>query len=53
MICAAYEARARNAALDDAIVIEEIVRTRPLSVVMAERIGELRAWAAERTVSAD
>jgi len=53
VICAAYEARARGAALDDAIVIYEIARTRPLSVVMAERIGELRAWAAERTVSAD
>ena len=28
-------------------------RTRPLSVVMAERVAELREWAAERTVPAN
>ena len=28
-------------------------RTRPLSVVMAEKVAELRAWARERTVPAD
>ena len=27
--------------------------TYPLSVAMAENIGRLRAWAADRTVSAD
>jgi hypothetical protein len=31
----------------------EIARTRPLSVVMAERVAALRAWAADRTVRAD
>ena len=31
----------------------EIARTRPLSVVMAERVSGLRAWAADRTVKAD
>jgi SpoVK/Ycf46/Vps4 family AAA+-type ATPase len=49
VICAAYEARARDCSLDDAIVLEEVARTRPLSVVMAERVAGLRAWAAERT----
>jgi hypothetical protein len=34
-------------------VLKEIQQTRPLSVVMAERIAELREWAAERTVAAD
>jgi len=28
-------------------------KTRPLSVLMAERITELRDWAADRWVSAD
>jgi hypothetical protein len=34
-------------------IAEEIDATRPLSVVMAEHIDGLRAWAAERTVPAD
>ena len=53
MVCAVYEARARNAPLDEAHPAREIARTRPLSVVMAERIAYLRAWAADRTVKAD
>jgi hypothetical protein len=31
----------------------ELAATQPLSVVMAERIGALRAWAAGRTVATD
>jgi hypothetical protein len=31
----------------------EIAATRPLAVVMAEKIAELRAWAEDRTVPAD
>jgi SpoVK/Ycf46/Vps4 family AAA+-type ATPase len=38
--------------LSERHLTEELKRTRPLSVVMAERIHRLRAWAAERTVSA-
>jgi AAA+ superfamily predicted ATPase len=53
VICAIYEARARDVALDEAILDGEIDRTRPLSVVMAERVAGLRAWAANRTVRAD
>jgi hypothetical protein len=34
-------------------IAREIANTQPLSVVMAEKIGALRAWAAERTVPAD
>lgn len=30
--------------------MEELKRTRPLSVVMAEQINQLRAWAKTRTV---
>jgi SpoVK/Ycf46/Vps4 family AAA+-type ATPase len=53
VICAIYEARARGIALDETILDGEIDRTRPLSVVMAERVSGLRAWAANRTVRAD
>ena len=53
MICAAYEARAGGLPLDGAVIAREIARTRPLSVVLAERIAHLRRWAADRTVRAD
>jgi hypothetical protein len=53
VICALYDSRADHCAADTAQVAAEIARTRPLSVVMAERIDSLRAWAADRTVSAD
>jgi hypothetical protein len=53
VVSALYEALARNEALSAAILKEEIARTRPLSLTMAERISSLRGWAAERTVSAD
>ncbi|MBX3604832.1 MAG: AAA family ATPase [Piscinibacter sp.] len=53
LICALYEAHALQRPLDDALLVQEIERTRPLSRVMAERVARLRAWAAERTVSAD
>jgi SpoVK/Ycf46/Vps4 family AAA+-type ATPase len=52
VVAAAYEAHAAKRALDTALVAEELARTRPLSVVMAERIAGLRAWAAGRTVPA-
>jgi SpoVK/Ycf46/Vps4 family AAA+-type ATPase len=53
IVSASFEARARNEALRPADILAEIERTRPLSVVMAERIDELRAWAANRAVFAD
>jgi len=53
IICSLYEAHAQGRASDADLVAAEIVRTHPLSVVMAERIEALRAWAAERTVKAD
>ena len=48
-----YEARARSQSLSDSLILQEIAQTRPLSVIMAERVAALRAWAADRTVSAD
>ena len=53
VVAAIYEALAEKKPLMTAHVLTEIGRTRPLSVVMAEKVAELREWAAGRTVSAD
>ena len=53
IVAALYAAHAKNEALATRHIIEEIDATRPLSVVMAEQIAGLRAWASERTVPAD
>ncbi|MDH3315897.1 MAG: AAA family ATPase [Gammaproteobacteria bacterium] len=53
IVSALYSAHARKTALTRKMVIDEISRTRPLSVVMSERIARLRAWAQERTVPAN
>jgi SpoVK/Ycf46/Vps4 family AAA+-type ATPase len=53
IISARYTARAVNQKLRTAHLMEELSRTRPLSVVMGERIDELRSWAMNRTVPAD
>jgi hypothetical protein len=53
VVAALYASRAQSVALTTAGVIERIKATRPLSVVMAEKMAWLRAWAKERTVSAD
>ena len=42
-----------GSSLDNANLVAEIERTRPLSVVMAEKLAALRHWASERTVSVD
>jgi ATP-dependent 26S proteasome regulatory subunit len=53
IVSALYEAHAGKAPLDTGLVRAEFGRTRPISVVMAEKIAALRAWARERAVSAD
>jgi hypothetical protein len=53
IVSALYEAQAVAQPLGLAHLLGEITRTRPLSVVMAEKVAELRAWAAERTVTAN
>lgn len=53
VVAALYEANASKTSVSSDHVLEEIERTRPLSVVMAERIAYLRAWAQDRTVKAD
>ena len=53
VVAAIYEALADKKPLATEHVLTEIGRTRPLSVVMAEKVAWLREWAAGRTVKAD
>jgi SpoVK/Ycf46/Vps4 family AAA+-type ATPase len=48
-----HHALARQEPLSQAMLVEAIENTRPLSVVMAEKISRLQAWARERTVLAN
>ena len=53
VVSAAYTASARACDVATELVLSAVQQTRPLSVVMAERIAQLRAWAAERAVTAN
>jgi SpoVK/Ycf46/Vps4 family AAA+-type ATPase len=53
IVAALYAAHAQGKILATEHVLEELSQTRPLSVVMHERIAELRQWAAGRTVPCD
>ena len=53
IVSAIYRASANQRALDTMLVAEEIHKTRPISVVMAEQIEQLRDWAKDRTVPAN
>ena len=53
IVSALYEARAGHFPLDTAAILVALRSTRPLSVVRAESIAALRAWAAGRCVPAD
>ena len=53
IVSSLYAAHAKREPLATAHVLAEIEATRPLSVVMAERIDAMRQWAAGRTVSCD
>ncbi len=50
VVAALYAAHARGEGISPADLAREIVSTRPLSVVMAEKIADLRNWASARTV---
>lgn len=52
VVSAMYTAAARDERLATDHIVSELAQTSPLSVVMAEKVAALRAWAAERTVSA-
>jgi SpoVK/Ycf46/Vps4 family AAA+-type ATPase len=53
IVSALYAAHAKGSELNTTHLLQEIAKTKPLSVVMAERIATLRQWASGRTVSAD
>jgi ATP-dependent Zn protease len=48
-----YAAHAAGKPLDTAYILNEVKQTRPLSIVMQERIMALREWAYGRTVPCD
>ncbi|MCB0344456.1 MAG: AAA family ATPase [Bdellovibrionales bacterium] len=53
IVSAIYSCLARNEQPNTQAVLDELQKTRPLSVVMSEKIDELRHWADGRTVKAD
>ena len=50
---AAYAAHADHQPLETRHLLEELRSTRPLAVVRAEKVADLREWARERTVPTD
>jgi SpoVK/Ycf46/Vps4 family AAA+-type ATPase len=52
VVSALYASHASGKPLDTGHILREIEQTRPLSVLMAEKIDYLRDWAADRTVIA-
>jgi len=53
VVGALYTSAARDEPLSMSYLIDAIQNTNPLSVVMAEKIFQLRAWAEARTISAN
>jgi SpoVK/Ycf46/Vps4 family AAA+-type ATPase len=53
VVAALYTAAAEEAELATRHLLEEARMTRPLSVMMADRVSALRDWARERTAPAD
>jgi SpoVK/Ycf46/Vps4 family AAA+-type ATPase len=53
IVAALYSAHAAKQSVTAAMIEHEMQATRPLAVVMAEKVASLRAWAKDRTVSAD
>jgi SpoVK/Ycf46/Vps4 family AAA+-type ATPase len=53
VVAALYSANAQHCPPDGKILRAEIAATRPLAVVMSEKVLALREWAQERTVPAD
>lgn len=53
VVSALYAAHAESSPLKQIQLLEELLNTKPLSVVMAEKVEKLRQWASSRTVSAN
>jgi SpoVK/Ycf46/Vps4 family AAA+-type ATPase len=52
VVSALYAAQAQQQSVSQALLLQSIQGTAPLSVIMAEDLDALRAWAAGRTVNA-
>lgn len=52
VVSALYASHARQTEIDTSHIMDELMKTRPLSVVMQEKVSYLRQWADGRTVSA-
>jgi SpoVK/Ycf46/Vps4 family AAA+-type ATPase len=52
VVAALYASHAAKETLTSEHILQEIKQTKPLSVLMAEKIAYLRSWAANRTVPA-
>lgn len=53
VVSAIYAAHAQQTDLNNNHLMQEIKQTKPLSIVMSERIHALRTWAQDRTVPVD
>ncbi len=53
VVSALYAAHAEGSPMKQIQLLEELLNTKPLSVVMAEKVEKLRQWARTRTVSAN
>ncbi|MGI9308134.1 MAG: AAA family ATPase [Gammaproteobacteria bacterium] len=53
IVAALYAAHATGDAITTGHILAEFKRTRPLSILMSEKISDLKQWAADRTVAAD
>jgi len=53
VVSAMYTTHAQGSGLTQAALLGEIKQTRPLSVLLAEKVEDLREWAKERTVPCD
>ncbi|MGY8869633.1 MAG: AAA family ATPase [Pseudomonadales bacterium] len=53
VISAYYSAHAQGVSFSQELLMNELRKTRPLSIVMSEQIASLRHWAQDRTVPCD
>lgn len=53
VVASMYSAHSASRSVSQSDLLAELEQTRPLSVVMAEKVQELRAWAQDRTVPCD
>jgi hypothetical protein len=53
IVAALYTSHSTKQPMCAALILHELRGTQPLSVVMAEQVNGLRAWARDRTVAAE